>query len=343
MRARNIKPGFWKNEDLVDLAFEHRLLFIGLWMLADREGRLEDRPKRIKMELFPCDDVNIEAGLQELCAMGLLERYESQGVKVVLITKFAEHQSPHHSEKRSELPGKTGYDSVSQPKKASKTEVKGKQSTGDSTEQSPDISGDERTDTVDSKSNTGDSKVDNGRPTVDLPETYGEPTVDSQSHNGRNRPDSLNPDSLNPESINTLGTSASDAPTQSESAKAASTEKKPPYPQQFELAWQKYPKRPGSNPKRQAFKAWSARTKEGHDPAVILAGVIRYAKFCQSTGKANTEYVMQAVRFFGTSCEFENEWTPPEPFPDRPRHSGFSEIDYSQGLKQEVPDGVANF
>lgn len=141
----------------------------------------------------------------------------------------------------------------------------------------------------------------------------------------------------------TLGTSASDAPTQSEPAKAASSEKKPPYPQEFELAWQKYPKRPGSNPKRQAFKAWSARTKEGHDPAVILAGVIRYAKFCQSTGKANTEYVMQAVRFFGTSCEFENEWTPPEPFPDRPRHSGFSEIDYSQGLKQEVPDGVANF
>ncbi|MGP9834233.1 YdaU family protein [Marinobacter sp. NSM] len=141
----------------------------------------------------------------------------------------------------------------------------------------------------------------------------------------------------------TLGPSASDAPTQSESAKAGRSEKKPPYPQEFELAWQKYPKRPGSNPKRQAFKAWSARTKEGHDPAVILAGVIRYAKFCQSTGKANTEYVMQAVRFFGTSCEFENEWTPPEPFPDRPRHSGFSEIDYSQGLKQEVPDGVANF
>jgi uncharacterized protein YdaU (DUF1376 family) len=141
----------------------------------------------------------------------------------------------------------------------------------------------------------------------------------------------------------TLGTSASDAPTQIDQSEADDSSKAKAYPQEFELAWGKYPKRPGSNPKRQAFKCWHARVKEGHDPAAILAGVIRYAKFCQSTGKANTEYVMQAQRFFGTSCEFENEWSPPQPFPERPRHSGFSEIDYSKGLKLEVPDGVANF
>lgn len=203
MRARNIKPGFWKNEDLVDLAFEHRLLFIGLWMLADREGgRLEDRPKRIKMELFPCDNVNVEAGLQELCALGLLERYECQGVKVILITKFAEHQSPHHSEKRSELPGKAGYNTVSNPKKVAGEPVKGKGATGKPT----------AAPTEDHRGQDKELPNDNGEPTVDLPETYGESTVDPQSNNGRNRPDSLNPDSLNPEPINTHGTSASDAP-----------------------------------------------------------------------------------------------------------------------------------
>jgi len=140
----------------------------------------------------------------------------------------------------------------------------------------------------------------------------------------------------------TLGTSASDAPTQAEPEKPASSEKKPPYPHEFELAWGKYPKRPGSNPKRKAYQAWHARAKEGYDPAQMLAGVIRYAKFCATTGKANTEYVMQAQRFFGPSAEFENEWTPPERLADRPRHSGFGDIDYSEGLK-EVPDGVANF
>ena len=39
-RARNIKPGFFRNADLAELTFEARLLFIGLWTLADSEGRL---------------------------------------------------------------------------------------------------------------------------------------------------------------------------------------------------------------------------------------------------------------------------------------------------------------
>ena len=46
-RARNIKPGFFANDLLVDLPFEVRLLFIGLWTIADRAGRLCDRPKKI--------------------------------------------------------------------------------------------------------------------------------------------------------------------------------------------------------------------------------------------------------------------------------------------------------
>ena len=55
MRARNIKPGFFKNDTLAELEFAARLLFIGLWGLADRAGRLEDRPKKIKAEVFPYD------------------------------------------------------------------------------------------------------------------------------------------------------------------------------------------------------------------------------------------------------------------------------------------------
>ena len=66
MRARNIKPGFFKNDTLAELDFAGRLLFIGLWGLADREGRLEDRPKKIKAEIFPYDDVAVDSFLGEL-------------------------------------------------------------------------------------------------------------------------------------------------------------------------------------------------------------------------------------------------------------------------------------
>lgn len=103
-RARNIKPGFFINEELVSLPFSTRLLFIGLWTIADREGRLEDRPMKIKMAVFPADDVDVEAGLQELAAKGLIIRYLAEGKKCIEMPNFAKHQKPHVNEVASVLP-----------------------------------------------------------------------------------------------------------------------------------------------------------------------------------------------------------------------------------------------
>jgi hypothetical protein len=100
-RARNIKPGFYKNEDLAECSVWARLIFPGLWMLADREGRLEDRPKRIKAELLPFDGGDMDRLLAELHARGFLVRYQNADGKFIQITKFHEHQSPHYSEKQS--------------------------------------------------------------------------------------------------------------------------------------------------------------------------------------------------------------------------------------------------
>jgi hypothetical protein len=71
------------------------------------------------------------------------------------------------------------------------------------------------------------------------------------------------------------------------------------YTGDFEECWSVYPKRSGSNDKRAAFKAWSARLKEGHKPADIIAGTKRYATWCRSTGKEHTEMVKQAATFLG--------------------------------------------
>ena len=53
MRARNLKPGFFKNDALAECDPLARILFEGLWCMADREGRLECHPKRIKAEILP--------------------------------------------------------------------------------------------------------------------------------------------------------------------------------------------------------------------------------------------------------------------------------------------------
>lgn len=111
-RARNIKPSFFMNEDLAELDFGIRLLFIGLWTLADREGRLEDRPKRIKRELFPSDTIDVDEGLAQLAGFGFIDRYSVDEFNIISICKFVEHQKPHGTEKDSKYPDANGLFTV---------------------------------------------------------------------------------------------------------------------------------------------------------------------------------------------------------------------------------------
>lgn len=103
-RMRTIKPGFFKNESLADLPPLTRLLFAGLWTEADREGRLEDRPRRLKVELLPYDDCDTEAMLTDLASAGFIRRYAVDGVRLIAILKFKQHQSPNIKEGASTLP-----------------------------------------------------------------------------------------------------------------------------------------------------------------------------------------------------------------------------------------------
>lgn len=114
-RSRNIKPGFFKNEELSELPFEYRILFQGLWCEADREGRLEDRPKRIKAEIFPYDNVDVDAGLAALAARGFVVRYEADGGRYIQVVAFLKHQNPHKREAESLIPAMVGPRPVQAP------------------------------------------------------------------------------------------------------------------------------------------------------------------------------------------------------------------------------------
>lgn len=93
------------NEQLAELPPEARLLFIYLWMLADREGRLEDRPKRIAALALPYDrDVDVDDLLEQLAAAGFIVRYTAEGLALIQISNFSKHQTPHVRESASELP-----------------------------------------------------------------------------------------------------------------------------------------------------------------------------------------------------------------------------------------------
>lgn len=103
-RARNIKPGFFKNDLLAECSPLARILFVGLWCEADREGRLEDRAKRIKAECLPYDDCDVSALLDELNVRGFIFRYEVNGSQYIAIPEFLKHQNPHCKEQASSIP-----------------------------------------------------------------------------------------------------------------------------------------------------------------------------------------------------------------------------------------------
>jgi hypothetical protein len=109
-RARNIKPGFFESEQVGTASPGARLLFIALWQLADREGRMEERTMQIKAYAFRYDAITTEAvagWLAELEAAKLIDRYESDGQKLIEILNFAKHQRPHQKEPQSVLAGKS--------------------------------------------------------------------------------------------------------------------------------------------------------------------------------------------------------------------------------------------
>ena len=104
MRVRLLHPGFFTNEHLAALPYEARLLYAGLWGLADRDGRLEDRPPRIKIQLFPFDALDVNRLLAQLVDAGFIRRYEVDGWRCIVIPSFARHQKPHLREQASKLP-----------------------------------------------------------------------------------------------------------------------------------------------------------------------------------------------------------------------------------------------
>lgn len=80
------------------------------------------------------------------------------------------------------------------------------------------------------------------------------------------------------------------------------------YSNDFEQAWQAYPKRAGGNSKAAARKARKARIKDGVNTEAMLAGVNRYAGYVRATGSAGTQYVKQAATFFGPDKHFDEPW-----------------------------------
>ncbi len=94
-RIRTVKPGFWKHEDLSDLAPETHMLACALLNYADDEGYFNANPKLVKAECCPLreDSVSVQDSLNELKKIGFITTgIGSDGKTYGCVEKFTEHQ-----------------------------------------------------------------------------------------------------------------------------------------------------------------------------------------------------------------------------------------------------------
>jgi len=102
-RIRTIKPDFFTSDDICALSPHARLLYIGLWCEADREGRLQWSPNAFKRRYLPDDKCDIDKVCLELRSRELVVVYGESG-EFAYIPTFLDHQKPNPREAQSTLP-----------------------------------------------------------------------------------------------------------------------------------------------------------------------------------------------------------------------------------------------
>lgn len=109
-RIRTIKPSFWKDQKLGRLRRDVRLMFIGLWNLADDEGVVCADSFIIKSKLFPFDEdlriKTIQDWIDQLIKALMIIPFTFNGESYYVIRTFKTHQSINRPQE-SKIPSET--------------------------------------------------------------------------------------------------------------------------------------------------------------------------------------------------------------------------------------------
>ena len=107
-RIRTVKPDLFMHETLFDAERDSglplRLAYIGLFAVADREGRFKWRPRLIKHYVLPNDDLDFADVLNALAASGFIVKYVVDGEEYGVIPTFSKHQRVNTREAKSDIP-----------------------------------------------------------------------------------------------------------------------------------------------------------------------------------------------------------------------------------------------
>lgn len=97
MSRRMMNGAILEDEFMLDLSFFGRLLWIGLILTADDQGRMQDSAALIRAKVFPIDDIDINQIESSLCSFdedGKIVRYVANGKHILQIVSWWKHQTP---------------------------------------------------------------------------------------------------------------------------------------------------------------------------------------------------------------------------------------------------------
>lgn len=109
-RIRSVKPELFRHEGLYEAekrtGLPLRAAWVGMFCVADKEGRFKWRPRAIKLDILPYDEeTDTSRVLDEFVTLGFLVRYvDEKGEEFGQITNWHKHQRVRSDEAPSELP-----------------------------------------------------------------------------------------------------------------------------------------------------------------------------------------------------------------------------------------------
>ncbi|MBF0858181.1 hypothetical protein HKD24_03005 [Gluconobacter sp. LMG 31484] len=103
-RIRSIHPGLWTDEAFATLSMAARVLIMGIWNHADDGGGFEWKPLTLKMRIFPADNVDVSALLEELSNSNIVLEYDEDGKRFGAVRNFGKWQRAQKPDRFCPMP-----------------------------------------------------------------------------------------------------------------------------------------------------------------------------------------------------------------------------------------------
>jgi len=107
-RIRTVKPELFRHESLYEAEIKTnlplRLAYIGLFTACDREGRFKWKPRALKLDVLPYDQIDFSRVLDALVTHGFIVKYKHEQDEFGCIPTWSQHQVINNRESTSLIP-----------------------------------------------------------------------------------------------------------------------------------------------------------------------------------------------------------------------------------------------